>query len=176
MIWNLIESRKAGASARRMLWLAFWGERARGYATAVRMHIPEDEVVAAVRRGISLSDYIRAREAASHAETLEAHAAAGDLFEYTWQRGFGRAHRPAMASAEGSRSPRTTAKRSRRHRTPAPAKHSAKTAPEPRWRRRSSQRCQLRLSTNTSRTSIASHPESFASFLLKWPVAILAIG
>ncbi|MCP9951727.1 hypothetical protein [Actinomadura madurae] len=101
MIWNLIESRKAGASARRMLWLAFWGERARGYATAVRMHIPEDEVVAAVRRGISLSDYIRAREAASHAETLEAHAAAGDLFEYTWQRGFGRAHRPAMASAEG---------------------------------------------------------------------------
>ncbi|WP_347634544.1 hypothetical protein [Actinomadura sp. B10D3] len=65
------------------------------------MNIPEDEVVAAVRRGISLSDYIRAREAASHTETLEAHAAAGDLFEYTWQRGSGRGHLPAMEAAEG---------------------------------------------------------------------------
>ncbi|WP_329246119.1 hypothetical protein OG417_51055 [Actinoallomurus sp. NBC_01490] len=93
---HLLAAKRSDATVWRLLWLTFWGERAIGYAEAIEIGITEREMVAAVNGGARLSDYIKAREVASHAEILEAQAAAMDVFGYTWLRRWGEAHDEAI--------------------------------------------------------------------------------
>ena len=93
---ELMAAGGSGAGARRIAWLLFWGERAAGYAEARAMGLPEDEIVAAVRRGIRLQDYVTARRESSHEEVLEAHVATGDAFAYACERRAGHDHAEAM--------------------------------------------------------------------------------
>lgn len=93
---ELMAAGKAGAGTRRIAWLLFWGERAAGYADAHAMGLRDDDIAAAVRRGIWLRDYVTARRQSSHQEVLEAHAATGDAFAYACERRAGHDHAEAM--------------------------------------------------------------------------------
>lgn len=93
---ELSDAWKTGARSRRIIWLLFWGGRAAGYAQARAMDLSDAELVAAVRRGIWLRDYVTARRGSSHLEVMQAHAATGDAFGYACERRAGHGHSEAI--------------------------------------------------------------------------------
>lgn len=102
MFDHLIAAYKAGATVRRLFWLAFWGGRAVGYAEARREGVSEREAIEAVSSGIALQDYNKARKVSTHREILQAHATTGDIFGYACHRTLGEGHQAAIeAVSEG---------------------------------------------------------------------------
>ncbi|MBO2455990.1 hypothetical protein [Actinomadura violacea] len=101
MLNELIGAWKSGARVRRTTWLLFWGGRAAGYAEARAMDLPEEELVAAVRRGIWLHDYATARQQSSRLEVMQAQAATGDIFSYACERRAGHGHVAAIEAVRG---------------------------------------------------------------------------
>ncbi|KAB2385942.1 hypothetical protein [Actinomadura montaniterrae] len=102
MFGHLIAAYRVGATVRRLLWLAFWGGRAVGYAEARETGVSEREAIEAVTSGIVLPDYNKARKVATHREILQAYATTGDIFGYACYRTLGDGHQAAInAVGEG---------------------------------------------------------------------------
>lgn len=89
---------RVGSSVRKALWAAFWGDPIRPHrAEASQGDISDADMRQAIRDGIPLGDYIKARLAgASHHHILQAHEQTSGLLAYASALKAGRSHRQAL--------------------------------------------------------------------------------